>query len=106
MVRSEFGCLPLIIDAHMRTWNYIKYLKNKPDGSLVKISYELEFSPKIMTRFSMFVIKYIVTSLAKILKREQINLNLENLRLNFSLKTTTLIGGKRKLGVHQHRRRW
>lgn len=46
MVRSEFGRLPLIIDAHTRTWNYIKYLKNKPDGSLVKISYELESSPE------------------------------------------------------------
>ena len=26
MVRSEFGRLPLIIDAHTRTWNYIKYI--------------------------------------------------------------------------------
>ena len=46
MVRSEFVRLPLIIDAHMRTWNYIKYLKNKPDDSLVKISDELESSPE------------------------------------------------------------
>ena len=46
LVRSEFGRFPLLLDAHTRTWSYIKYLKNKSDDSLAKISYELESSPE------------------------------------------------------------
>ena len=50
LVRSEFGRFPLftlhipILDAHTRTQSYMKYLKNKSDDSLAKISYELQSS--------------------------------------------------------------
>jgi len=40
MVRAEFGRLPLIMDIHARTWQYIKYLKNKPPDTYDKAAYE------------------------------------------------------------------
>ena len=46
MVRAEFGRLPLIMNAHARVWNYIKYLKKKSDKPLVQNSYELDVDPK------------------------------------------------------------
>ena len=28
-VRAEFGRLPLLLNAHVRVWNYLKYLRKK-----------------------------------------------------------------------------
>ena len=36
MVRSEFGRLPLIINAHSRVWNFTKYLNKNPTETLAK----------------------------------------------------------------------
>ena len=40
-VRAEFGRLPLIINSHVRVWNYIKYLRKNPD-SCVKEAYKID----------------------------------------------------------------
>ena len=39
MVRAEFGRHPLIINIHNRTWQYIKYLKNKDNSAYAKSAY-------------------------------------------------------------------
>ena len=44
MVRPEFGRLPLIMDIHARTWQYIKYLKNKSADTYAKAAYEHDAS--------------------------------------------------------------
>ena len=30
-VRAEFGRLPLLLNAHVRVWNYLKYLRKKTE---------------------------------------------------------------------------
>ena len=40
-VRAEFGRLPLVLNAHVRVWNYLKYLRKKTD-SCVKESYKID----------------------------------------------------------------
>ena len=40
-VRAEFGRLPLLLNAHVRVWNYIKQLRKKTD-SCVKEAYKID----------------------------------------------------------------
>ena len=40
-IRAEFGRLPLLLNSHARVWNYIKYLRKKPD-SFVKEAYKID----------------------------------------------------------------
>ena len=44
MIRSEFGRLPLIINAHNRVWNFTKYLNKKPTETLAKNAYDIDSS--------------------------------------------------------------
>ena len=40
-ISAEFGRLPLLLNAHARVWNYLKYLRKKTD-SCVKDSYKID----------------------------------------------------------------
>ena len=52
MVRAKFVRMPLIMNAHARVWNYIKYLKKKVEKPLVQKSYEIDSDPEV--RDSLF----------------------------------------------------
>ena len=42
MVRAEFGRLPLIYNAHVRAWQYIRYLRKKTQDTCVKMAYDTD----------------------------------------------------------------
>ena len=52
MVRAEFGRMPLIMNAHAKVWNHIKYLKKKVEKPLVQKSYDIDSDPEV--RDSLF----------------------------------------------------
>ena len=104
MVRSEFGRFSLIVSAHSRVWNYIKYLKNKPGDSLSKIAHDKESSQENKDSLFQNRDKIYQDIFGKILNKEKIHSCLEKVKLKYSSKIIILNDGKMKSGAHQRRR--